>query len=55
MPSLPRPPHTSNWPYVVLTVFLVAISSGWTPADVKTLGLLLLPFIVVAYAYRRRD
>ncbi|MFD3519979.1 hypothetical protein [Streptomyces sp. NPDC058653] len=55
MPRPPRAPHTPNWPYVVLTVLLVAISSGWTPADIKILGVLLLPLIAVAYATHRQD
>jgi hypothetical protein len=41
------------WPYVVLVVMLSAIGNDWAPADVRTLGYVLLALVGIGYASKR--
>jgi hypothetical protein len=48
-PRTPRPRRTS-WPYVAGAVLAITIQSGWNPADVRALAIVLLALVAVIYA-----
>jgi hypothetical protein len=51
-PKTPGPRRT-GWPYVAGAVITLAIQTGWSPADVRSLAIALLTLVSVVYAAQR--
>ncbi|MER5790932.1 hypothetical protein [Streptomyces sp. NPDC001980] len=50
----PVKPSGPGWPHLVLAVLLAAIGNGWSAAEVRTLGFVLLALVAVG-AVASRD
>ncbi|MEU9415781.1 hypothetical protein [Streptomyces sp. NPDC051000] len=46
MSNLARPPRRS-WPYVVITVLVLALNEGWAAEDVRRLAATLLVLVAL--------
>jgi hypothetical protein len=42
-------PQRTGWPYIAGAVITLAIQSGWSPADVRSLSAALLVLVAVIY------
>ncbi|MFE5894889.1 hypothetical protein ACFQ6E_39020 [Streptomyces sp. NPDC056462] len=51
----PRTPRHPNWPYAVTAILALALQTGWDPADVRSLGVVLLALIAVIASIDSRN